>query len=387
MIFHIDMDAFFASVEQLDNPELRGLPVIIGKGTRGVVSAASYEARWFGVHSAMPVMQARKLCPHGIFLSGRMHRYAEISRQVMALFEEIAPVVEPASIDEAYLDVAGLGRLYGPPLEIAVMIQQRVREEIDLSCAIGGAPVKFLAKIASDMKKPGGITIIEEHDVSEVLRTLPIGKIPGVGGRTATTLARLGIVHAGDMARQSDAFWERHLGKWGLELAKKARGEDRSRVNPSRERKSVSAEHTLSRDTADRDVLCTHLLTQAERVGHGLRRRGFAGRTVTLKLKFADFTNLTRSETVSHPLCATDTIYSTAKSLFDKIELSRPVRLIGVGVSNFNGPAQQLTLLPDERQSRHDRLVQLDHAVDAIQEKYGRDIMGRARAKNRSDSE
>ncbi len=387
MIFHIDMDAFFASVEQRDNPDLQGCPVIIGKGTRGVVSAASYEARRFGVHSAMPVMQARKLCPEGIFLPGRMERYAEVSRQVMAVFYDIVPIVEPASIDEAYLDVSGLGRLYGTLQEIAVMIQRRVREETDLSCAIGGAPIKFLAKIASDMKKPGGITIIEKGQVSDVLRALPIGKIPGVGGRTATTLARFGIVYASDMARQSDAFWERHLGKWGLELARKARGQDSARVNSSRERKSVSGEHTLSCDTADRATLSRHLLQQAERVGRGLRKHGVSGRTVTLKLKFADFTSVTRSETVSLPLSATDEIYRTAKMLFDKIELLRPVRLIGVGVSNFTDQARQFSFFPDERQSRHDRLLQLDKAVDVIQKKYGNEIMVRASTSKQSDSE
>ncbi|MBI4805330.1 MAG: DNA polymerase IV [Desulfovibrio sp.] len=375
-ILHLDMDAFFASVEQLDDPSLRGKPVIVGKGDRGVVSAASYEARKFGVRSAMPVVQARKLCPQGIFVGGRMRRYAEVSRQVMAVLGEFSPLVEQASVDEAYMDVTGTDKLFGPPEELARRIQARVLEATGLSCSVGIAPVKFLAKIASDFRKPGGVTIIEPQDVAAFLQGLPVGKIPGVGGKTLPRLASFGVKTCGDVLRYSQEFWENHLGEWGRVLHQRAQGIGSTTVVTHSEAKSSSAENTFEKDTSDVEELKRWMFRQSERVGRDLRKHGLLGKTVTLKVKYEDFNQITRSHTLGEPTDLDEVIFEAACALLSQVSLTRKVRLIGVGVSNFSKGPDQLSLLPDKGK---ERLGKLDRAVDAIRDKHGKAAVKRGR--------
>ena len=308
IILHLDMDAFFASVEQMDHPEWRGKPVIIGGETRGVVSTASYEARRFGVHSAMPMTTARRLCPQAIFVRGNRRRYVEISGRIMAALQDFSPLVEPASIDEAYLDATGLERLFGPVEQLIPAIKARVREVTGgLTCSVGAAPVKFLAKICSDINKPDGIYILRPDDVDSFLGGLDVRRLPGVGRRMVAELEALGIRRVEQLRRYGPELLEHRFGKWGRELHARARGIDPRPVVPEHEAKSESAETTFARDTRDREFLKTMLLGHAERVGASLRRHGLRGRTVTLKVKFADFRQITRSRTLPEATDSTST--------------------------------------------------------------------------------
>ena len=336
IILHLDMDAFFASVEQMDHPEWRGKPVIIGGETRGVVSTASYEARRFGVHSAMPMTTARRLCPQAIFVRGNRRRYVEISGRIMAALQDFSPLVEPASIDEAYLDATGLERLFGPVEQLIPAIKARVREVTGgLTCSVGAAPVKFLAKICSDINKPDGIYILRPDDVDSFLGGLDVRRLPGVGRRMVAELEALGIRRVEQLRRYGPELLEQRFGKWGRELHARARGIDPRPVVPEHEAKSESAETTFARDTRDREFLKTMLLGHAERVGASLRRHGLRGRTVTLKVKFADFRQITRSRTLPEATDSTETIYETGTALLEAEALPQSVRLIGLGVSGF----------------------------------------------------
>lgn len=375
-ILHLDMDAFFASVEQVDDPSLRGLPLIVGGGDRGVVSACSYEARAFGVHSAMPMVQARRLCPQAVVKSGRMSRYAEVSRQIMRILENFSPVVEQASVDEAYLDVAGMERLYGPIEAMAALIKAAIGEATGLNCSIGVAPVKFLAKIASDYRKPNGLFILRPEEVPAFLATLPVEKIPGVGPKAVLRLKEVGVRTAADVRRFSEEFWLRRLGKWGSCLYQRAAGIDPRPVAPWSEAKSEGAENTFQRDTNDVEELKRWLMDQAERVGRRLRRDKVQGRTVTLKIKYADFKQITRSRTLSKPTASTKTLFQTVAALLDEEPLQSKARLIGLAVSNFDRSPQQHTLFPDLDNARQDRL---DQTLDAIRDKFGREKLIRGR--------
>ena len=370
-ILHLDMDAFYASVEQLDNPELRGKAVIIGGADRGVVSTASYEARKFGVRSAMPVFQARKLCPHGIYIRGRMERYAEKSSEVMAVLDQFSPLVEKASVDEAYLDFTGLERIHGAVEDLARILQETVHATTGLTCSVGLAPVKFLAKIASEIRKPGGLTILAHADIPAFLHTLPVSKIPGVGKQMLVTLESLGVRTAADVQRFPRDFWQNRLGKAGESLYERAHGIDPRPVEPYVEPKSESAENTFAKDTKDRELLTTWLLRQSERVGANLRKHGFSGRTITLKVKYSDFTQRTKSRTLDHPTNTTRTIYETAVELLDEIKLERPLRLIGVGVSHFGEGERQFTLLPCANDQQNEREALLDSTLDQLRRKFG----------------
>lgn len=369
-IAHIDMDAFFASVEELDHPEWRGHPLAVGDGPRSVISAASYAIRKFGVRSAMPVAQAKKLCPHGLFVPVRMWRYKELSRRVMAVLQRFSPLVEQASVDEAYLDATGLTRLFGPPEELAATIRAEVRRDTELSCSVGIAPVRFLAKIASDYKKPGGQTIILEHEVRAFLDALPVQKIPGVGGRTLEILNGLGVRLAGDVLKKPQEFWRHNLGERGLWLYELAQGHDDRPVTPFTPPKSSSAENTFARDTRDPVVLRRWLLLQAERVGADLRAQGVRGRTVTLKATFADFRKLTRSRTLNEPVNDTASIFETALGLLRELNPRQDLRLIGVGVSQFGERPKQLSLLAPETPARPK--AALDQALDAVRGRFGK---------------
>lgn len=379
-IAHIDMDAFFASIEQMDHPEWRGKPLAVGDGPRSVVSAASYEIRAFGVHSAMPVQQAKKLCPHGLFVPVRMWRYKELSRRVMAVLQRFSPLVEQASVDEAYLDATGLERLFGPPEEFGETLRAAVREETGLTCSVGIAPVRFLAKIASDFHKPDGLTVIRPQDVRAFLDALPVQKIPGVGGKTLELLHSLGVRLAGDVLRNTREFWQKRLGERGLWLYERAQGVDGRPVVPFTPPKSSSAENTFEQDTKDMAFLRRWLLQQSERVGADLRAQGVRGRTVTLKAKFADFTQVTRSRTLTEPVCDTKSIFETAVELLTELNPKKPLRLIGVGVSQFGeAKARQLSLLdlappaPAQGQAAPNRPKgALDQAMDAVRGRFGK---------------
>ncbi len=375
-VMHLDMDAFYASVEQVDNPELKGKPVIVGGAERGVVSACSYEARRFGVHSAMPCFQARRLCPQGVFLPVRMHRYKEASEMVMKIIEEHSPVVEQVSIDEAFADITGCEALYGSPIDMALKIKREIYEKTFLSCSIGLAPNKLLAKIASDMQKPNGLTIVNEEDIPSFMAALPIGKIPGLGARSVQELKTLGIRMASDVTKFPASYWAKRLGKNGLKFYEKALGKDDSPLCPDREPKSVGAENTFSRDTDDADELKKWLLLQAERVGRELRECGYEGKTITLKLKFSDFKQITRSHSLREPTNSTGIIFDTASRLLEAVNISRKVRLTGVSVSNLSKGMKQARCFEDSSSRKQ---KSLDEAVDKVRLKFGKKALERGR--------
>ncbi len=375
-IMHVDMDAFFTSIERLDNPRLLGLPIAVGGMTRGVISTASYEARTFGVHSAMPTALALRLCPKLTLLPCRMRRYREASRCVMETLRGFSPLVEQASIDEAYLEATGLERLFGPPEALCKKVMEAVfRATGGLTCSIGLAPVKFLAKIASDFHKPHGCIILREGEVPAFLETLPVGKIPGVGSAFLQELAEFGIKTCSDVCTRPRSFWERRFGKSGLALFLRAQGIDRRGVVPYRKPKSESSETTLEQDTTDRVLLVYWLYRHAERVGRALRQQGFCGRVVTLKIKYKDFSLVTRRISLTEPTCATQTIFHAAQALLEALNPQRPVRLIGVGVSGFDtAPAQGFLPQASTTHEEELRRRRLDKALDAIGDKI---VIGR----------
>ncbi len=374
-ILHVDMDAFYASVECLDRPELVGKPVIVGGvGNRGVVSAASYEARHYGVCSAMPIFKARKLCPDGIYLPVRMQRYKQISQHIMEILRGYSPVVEQASVDEAYLDITGTAKLLGRPEAIAKNIKYSILKKIGLTCSVGIAPNKFLAKIASDLQKPDGLVIIDESEVREFMLRLPVKKIPGVGAKTLDVLEKHDIQTASDILQFPENFWTDLLGKAGKKLVDHARGIDHSPVLSDSEPKSFSAEKTFSHDVSNMIELKKYLLVHAERVGKDLRKRKYMGRTITLKIKFADFKTATRSQTFNVPTSSTATIFEKASDLLDGLKIDRKIRLVGVGVSNLTRGARQLALFTNRKIEKQEKL---DRVIDRIRDEFGNEIIKR----------
>lgn len=345
MILHLDMDAFFASVEQLDNPVLRGKPVIVGQGQRGVVATASYEARNFGVRSAMPVGTARRLCPQGIFLRGRYARYSELSGQIMEALREFSPVVQKASIDEAYLDLKGRINSYEAAMNAGRLIKNRVWEVSGgLTCSVGLAPVKFLAKICSDINKPDGIFVLDPSDVDSFLLDLPVSRLPGVGKSMGASLAAIGVETIEQLRRLSRGFLVGKYGKIGALLHDRAYGLDPRPVHENLPPKSESSEHTFIVDTADKSVLKEKLQDHSLRVSASLKKRSLAGRTVTIKIKFNDFRQITRSKTLGRRIDDSRDIFAQARALLDAAEINLPVRLIGVCVSGFEARAERLFL-------------------------------------------
>jgi DNA polymerase-4 len=374
VIAHIDMDAFYAAVEVLDNPDIRGRPVIVGGSSRrGVVSAASYEAREFGVHSAMPLFQARRLCPHGIFLPIRMKRYHDVSRIVMKCLYDFSPLVEQVSVDEAYIDLTGTEKLFGDPWKAARLIKEKIRERTSLTCSIGVSTSKLLSKIASDMNKPDGITIIPPDEVRRFLADLPIGRVPGIGTRSEEDLAKIGIKKLGDVMKVSPEFLSERLGKFGERLRAIAEGKADSPVVPYSQPKSVSHEQTLEENTNDTEELRRYLRRQAGGVGQRLRRYGLQGKTVVLKIKFADFKQITRSSTLDRPTQVGKTIYTEAVKLLGAQSLKRKIRLIGVGVTSLEpaGERGQLDLFT-AREQDEDKWERAERAIDEITERFGK---------------
>jgi len=348
-ILHVDMDAFFASVEQRDDPALRGRPVVVGgAGGRGVVAAASYEARRFGVRSAMPMVRARRLCPDLVVVSPHFDAYRDVSREVMAILRDYTPLVEPLSLDEAFLDVAGAVRLFGPPEEIARRIRVDVRERLDLPCSVGIAPTKSVAKLLSAKAKPDGLLHWRVSEVVQRLRPLPVAELWGAGPKTVERLTTYGFTTVGQLADADLRTLQRVVGDVvGTNLHRLARGEDPRSVTPVSPTKSVSAEQTYDEDVDDPDVLRRHLLRLCEKVGRRLRTAGLAGRTITLKVRFGSFETVTRSSTLPTPTDRTHDLVSVAGGLLDGLRLERArVRLLGVGVSNLGDGdgARQLSL-------------------------------------------
>jgi DNA polymerase-4 len=372
------MDAFYASVEQRDRPELAGKPVLVGSDRRrGVVSAASYEARRYGCRSAQPMAVALRLCPQAVVVRPRFSRYAEASRQVFAIFRDVTPLVEPLSIDEAFLDVTGTERLFGLPIEVAKRIRSRIRSEVKLTASVGVAPNKYLAKLASDLEKPDGLTVITAQDAEATLAPLPIERVWGIGPATAGRLHRHGIRTIGDLQELSHEELESHLGSAGPHYYRLARGLDDRPVHEPGEAKSISHEHTFEEDLEDPAEVRAVLLSQTEDVGRRLRRSGQLARTVTVKIRYGDFETITRSATLPAPSDVTTELWEVAAALFDRWAASgyRPVRLIGMGTSHLGPEGAQLSLFPDAERERRRKL---DRAVDRIKEKFGRDAIHRS---------
>ena len=380
VILHIDMDAFYASVEVLDNPDLAGKPVAVGGVSgRGVVAAASYEARKFGVRSAMPMFMALEKCPELLVVRPRKERYKKVSRRLMEILGGFSPLVEKVSIDEAFMDVSGCGRLWGTPEEIAVEIKKKIARETSLTCSVGGAPLKFLAKIASDMDKPDGLTIISQKMLRDFIEDLPVKKVPGVGPQTEAVLERLGVKTLGDVSLLSEAYLSKKLGKFGIRLKELSMGIDRSKVVPFAPVKSVSAEETLAFDTADIRILKKYLLEQAEDVARQLRGHGLKARTVSVKIKTSDFVQSTKSRTLKKPSHSSKVLYYEGCLLLEAFSISGKLRLIGLGASGLTNEKRpvQLEFFGDD-DAKDDNWEKVDRAADAIAERFGKDILRRA---------
>jgi len=371
-ILHVDMDAFFASVEQLDEPQLRGKPVLVGgkPKERGVVAAASYEARQFGCRSAMPMAAALRRCPDAIVVTPRGKRYAEVSAQIFGILEQFTPLIEPLSIDEAFLDVTGSTGLYGAPQQIAQQIRQRIRTEAQLTASVGVASNKFIAKLASDLDKPDGLVVVPDDGVQAFLDPLPISRLWGIGKATLPRFEKLGIRTFGDARRLSEAEFRGSFGEAGGQFYWLVRGIDTRQVVPDREAKSISHEVTFPVDVDDFEHLKSVLLGQTEQVARRLRRHCLLARTVVVKIRTGDFRTITRSRTFDSATDETDAIWKTVAGLFDDWARHRStaVRLIGVGVSQFStGSGQQLSLFGEEESTRH---RQIDKVMDKIRDRF-----------------
>jgi len=390
-ILHADMDAFYASIEQRDRPELRGLPVIVGAASaRGVVAAASYEARKFGVRSAMPGFRARALCPNGVFLPANMARYAEVSEQVHEVFREFTPEIEPIALDEAFLDITGSVRLFGSARELAASLKARVRERTELSISVGVAPNKLVAKIACTLAKPDGLSVVAPEEVRALLDPLPIRRLWGVGPVLGQRLSRLGLKTFADIVAYDSKQLERELGDRARELQSLAAGIDTRPVISERAAKSIGEENTFEVDVTDRDKVSAVLTAHADEVARRLRRSGYVGYTVTLKIKLGTarrrrearvgdgaepvYPLLTRSRTLRTATDDGQEIRAIALALWDAAQVQEPVRLLGVSVSQLEArEREQLELFAPPTPKR-----ELGRALDAIRERFGRDAIGPA---------
>lgn len=370
-IAHMDCDAFYASVEKRDNPELNGKPVIIGGGRRGVVSTACYVARIRGVRSAMPMFQALKLCPEAVIIKPRMDAYVEASRAIRVIMEELTPAIEPLSLDEAFLDMTGTARLHGvPPAVMLARLVRRMKDELGLTGSIGLSHNKFLAKVASDLDKPHGFSVIGKAETADFLRDRPVKLIWGVGAVSQVALDKAGIRTFADLLRWDKTDLIARFGGMGERLWHLARGQDHRRISPNDPVKSVSKETTFNDDTSDPDILDGHLWRLSEQVADRAKAKDIAGRIVTLKLKRGDFTSLTRRVSLSDPTQLADRIYRTARALFDQLEEDGPFRLIGVGISDLStgeGADMAGDLLDPDAGQRS----KAERATDAIRSRYG----------------
>ncbi|HBG28908.1 MAG: hypothetical protein A2Y10_16625 [Planctomycetes bacterium GWF2_41_51] len=378
-ILHIDMDAFYASVEQMDNPSLKGKPVIVG-GTvqqRGVVAAASYESRKFGIHSAMPTSQALKLCPNAILLPVRMGRYAELSRQIIKIFNDYTPQVEQISLDEAFLDVSGSITLFGSAEKIGQEIKTRIKNETGLTASVGIAPNKFLAKMASDLQKPNGFVIITEENKQKILDPLDVSKIWGVGKVTAKHLYDRGIRTIEQLRKTPLKILQTILGNQAEDIVLLAQGIDNRPVEANREAKSISAEETFAQDIIDKDFLLNVLFKQVEEVAARLREEKLEGKTITLKLRYKNFKTVTRSHTFENPTNVSQTLWQEAKRAFEKwyADEAGELRLLGFGISGLTRQGSGQKLLFSEPQNSKQKKI--DEVFDKIKKKYGDDSVQR----------
>jgi DNA polymerase-4 len=382
-IFHVDMDAFFVSVEELFDPSLKGKPVVVGgqREERGVVSAASYEARKLGVHSAMPLRTAAKMCPQAIFVNGHPERYRECSTKVYEVLNTFSPRVEMASIDEAYLDMTGTERLHGPALRAAHTLHGKVKTETQLNCSIGIGASRLIAKVGSAKAKPNGVLWVVPGQEAKFLAPLDVRDIPGVGKVMEQNLHAMGIRQVGDLGQLEDDVLEERFGKWGLALAGKARGEDAggwfdTDVGEETDPKSISHEHTFNEDTARLDQLEATLMRLSEMVGRRLREHGLHARTIQLKLRYKDFTTITRAHSLSGPTQLDTEIFEQVRVLFRKNwKPGAEVRLLGVHVSSFDDGSEQINLLEGDRQQRWKQALA---AADKLRDKFGESSVGLA---------
>ncbi|MEO7802979.1 MAG: DNA polymerase IV [Actinomycetota bacterium] len=377
-ILHADLDAFYASVEVLKNPSLAGKPVIVGgTSTRGVVTSASYEARRFGVRSAMPTSRARRLCPNASFIQPDFGAYMDYSRDVRAVFDSFSPVVEPLALDEAFLDVSGASRMWPNAATVAEALRDQVMRRCGLPISVGVAPNKFLAKLASRKAKPYGVVVVEESGVLDFLHPLSVGELWGVGEQTVTILKRLGLKTIGDVAQVPSATLQRALGSLGSHIAALAHGVDERRVTPDAPRKSVGAEETFERDLVEEVSIAQALLKLSDRVSSRLREQGISGYTISLKVRFSNFATLTRSKTLKHEVDNATSIYGVVRQSLERAghdapEGHRRIRLLGISMSN-------LTQWPAFEQLSFDRRphwVEADRALDRVRNRFGEDALG-----------
>ena len=377
-ILHVDMDAFFASVAEKDDPKLKGKAVVVGAGARGVVSAANYEARKFGIRAAMPVYRAKALAPHAIFVTPDLQRYSEVSEQVMAIFEDVTPYVEPISLDEAFLDVTGARKLLGSGRQIADHIRARVEKEQGITCSVGIAHNKFIAKIASGHCKPNGVLEIDPDKMLDFLHPLPAAEIWGVGPKTSEHLAKLGLVTVGDIANTPRGTLIRALGQAsGSSLYELAWGRDYRDVVTERIEKSISASETFDIDLDNQEEILKEILRLTEKSTERMRAKGFATNTVSIKVRFADFSTITRAKTLDLPITSTQEIFEVAKNLYLALKLDRAlIRLVGISLDSLveNEDIQQMVL-----GQRNIGWKQADKAVDLIKAKFGRGSLRPAR--------
>jgi len=388
-ILHVDMDAFYASVEVREDPSLAGRPVVIGADPdggrgRGVVSTASYEARRYGVRSAMPISQAWKRCPHAVYLPPRISLYADISARIFEIFRSFTDLVEPLSLDEAFLDVTASRELFGDGPTIAARIKREIAERERLTCSVGVAPSKYAAKVASDLEKPDGLVVVPPGTERGFLAPLDLSRLWGAGAKAQERLRRLGLRTIGDVARLERSVLEASLGSAaGGRFHELANGVDGRRVNPDAERKSLGKEITFSSDVSDRERIERTLLGLCEGVGRGLRRRGLAGRTVHLKLRWEGFETLTRQQTLDEPVATTERIWPVARDLFREADdPARRVRLIGVTLTGFDEEAARQLGLFDapagDAGTGEDTDLRVAEVVDALSDRFGRDALVRA---------
>ncbi len=379
-IAHMDCDAFYASVEKRDNPDLADKPVIVGGGTRGVVSTCCYIARISGVRSAMPMFQALKLCPQAVVVKPRFSAYVQASRKIRAMMEEMTPSIEPLSLDEAFLDLTGTARLHGaPPVVMLVRLLKRMEDELGLTGSVGLSHNKFLAKIASDLDKPRGFSVIGQAETSDFLRPKPVRIIWGVGAATQAALDAAGIRTIADLLRWDRRDLGARFGSMGERLYTLARGEDARRVNRDERLKSISKETTFNEDTADPDILDGHIWRLAEQVADRAKAKGLAGRTVTLKLKRSDFQLVSRRHSLGDPTQLTDRIYRAAAELFGPAASKGPFRLIGVGISDL-APEDQADLNGDLLDPQSVKRAAAERATDVIRARFGADAIIKGRA-------
>ncbi len=380
---HVDLDAYFASVEQLDDPSLVGVPVIVGGiGARSVVSAASYEARAFGVRAAMPMSEARRRCPSAVVRSVRMDRYQGLSRMFLEVLRSFSPSVEPMSLDEAFVDLTGTERIFGAPAQTIVGIVSRVREVTGLHCSIGLATSKFVAKIASDLRKPRGVVAVEGDEVEQFLAPLEVARIWGVGPVANARFRQYGYALMRDLQNASEFAVRRDLGDEGVRAKRLAHGIDSREIEPEQLPKSIGQEETFERDTLDLERLRNVLLSQCEAVSIRLRKQGLAAKTVTVKLRYGDFQTATRSHSLAVASDAGSELWATAKELFEAwaSNEARPLRLLGVSISGLEVRQDSAGLFPDEAA---ERLRRLDRAADEVRARFGQDALSRVAAVRR----